>query len=141
MIAIGRMFATGFDEMIVNIPVQGGHCDKSEHVESKSGTGYDPAPKRMTIFAVKSSGHHNSPTSRRIQFYPVGFDMSRGQNREYLRRGKLPPVLCLSTRNWVEPLQKQPLISETRFEPILIDEVIECSFHRADPAVLIDVRS
>ena len=52
MIAIGRLIATGFDEMSVNMLVQRWHCDESEHVETESGAGDEPAPKRLLVFAT-----------------------------------------------------------------------------------------
>jgi len=52
MIAIGRLLATGFDEMSVNMLVQRWHCDESEHVETENGTGYESVPERFPIFTT-----------------------------------------------------------------------------------------
>jgi len=50
MVALG-LFTTWFNEKIVNLPVQCGRCDKSEHVETENGTGSNHAPKRCPIFS------------------------------------------------------------------------------------------
>jgi hypothetical protein len=48
----------GFGKVIMNVFMQSGHRNKSECIETESGTGHKPAPRQFPVFTTQSLKHY-----------------------------------------------------------------------------------
>ena len=85
-------FKTRFNT--VSVFVQSRYGSKNGYVETDSGTGYEPVPKRIIILAEKSFEHHNNAYPECGEFYRNGWDVSRGKwlSNFLVRISSQPPM-------------------------------------------------